>query len=264
MLALIVMALCLTPTTASLAQDSSETYSLQRTILVEERTAIWCESCAEIDPELATVARSHGSRTAIVGLHVSDSFENDAVRARIEYQNQTDPEPYGTPTFFVDGVKTAQGYGAWSDVQKRILTQENNREAPENLEMIFDGTDVELPIPESGQITLMVLEHEKLVPEGESNPGEKTRDRVLIGMEVMDSFGNKSSYGDLDLPELWSLIMIHEPVEGGEPYGVVEITNQVFDSDGDENLLAIVALCILLGALLVFIPQKISLNNEEE
>ena len=264
LLAVLVMALCLTSSTAALAQENTEDYSLKRTVLVEERTAIWCTSCAEIDPELAIVAKSHGARTAIVGIHVNDAFENDASLARMEYQNLTDPEQYGTPTFFVDGVKTAEGYDAWSDVQKRILAQENSREAPEELAIKLVGDDVELPIPEYGQITLMVLEHNKVVPEGEDNPGEKTRDRVLIGMEVIESSGNKSSYGVLELPELWSLIIIHEPVEGGSPYGVVEITNQEYDSYSDTNLAMVVALCVLLGALLVFIPQKISLNGEEE
>ena len=264
LLAVLVMALCLTSTTAALAQENTEEYSLKRTVLVEERTAIWCPSCAEIDPELSVVAESHGSRTAIVGIHVNDAFENDASLARIEYQNLTDSEQYGTPTFFVDGVKTAEGYDAWSDVQKRILTQENSRQAPEQLAIKLIGDEVELPIPEYGQITLMVLEHNKPVPEGEDNPGEETRDRVLIGMEVIDSSGNKSSYGVLELPELWSLIAIHEPVEGGSPYGVVEITNQEYDTNPDTNLVMVVALCVLLGGLLVFIPQKISSNSEEE
>jgi len=264
LLAILVMALCLTSTTAALAQENTEEYSLKRTVLVEERTAIWCPSCAEIDPELSIVAKSHGTRTAIVGIHVNDAFENDASLARIEYQNLTDSQQYGTPTFFVDGVKAAEGYDAWSDVQKRILAQENSREAPEDFAIKLLGDDIELPIPEYGQITLMVLEHNKPVPEGEDNPGEKTRDRVLIGMEVIDSSGNKSSYGVLELPELWSLIVIHEPVEGGSPYGVLEITNQEYDENPDTNLVMVVALCVLLGGLLVFIPQKISSNSEEE
>ena len=78
-MALLVMALCLTSTTAALAQENAEEYSLKRTVLVEERTAIWCTSCAEIDPELSVVAKSHGARTAIVGIHVNDAFENDAM-----------------------------------------------------------------------------------------------------------------------------------------------------------------------------------------
>ena len=133
LISVLVIVLCLSSSTSALVETNTEEYKLERTILVEERTAIWCQSCAEVDPELAIVAKSHGSRTAIVGIHVTDEFENDASLARVEYQKQTDPTVYGTPTFFVDGIKTAEGYDAWSDVQSRILTQENNRMAPEEM-----------------------------------------------------------------------------------------------------------------------------------
>jgi len=263
-MAILVMALCLTSTTSALTESSVEEHWLKRTVLVEERTAIWCPSCAEIDPELAIVAQSHGARTAIVGLHVDDAFENEASLARIDYQKQTDNSSYGTPTFFVDGVKTAEGYDAWSDVQKRILSQENLRGAPEEMALTLTGNEFELPTPDNGQITLMVLEHEKQVPEGVDNPGQDTRDRVLVGMKVIDSSGNVSEFGSLELPKIWSLVMIHEPIEGGEPYGVVEISNVENENDSDENLLMIVALCIMLGGLIVFIPAKGYLNAEEE
>ena len=244
--ATLVMVLCLTSSTAAMAEGASEEYWLKRTILVEERTAIWCPSCAEIDPELAIVAKSHGARTAIVGLHVDDAFENDASLARIEYQKQIDDSPYGTPKFFVEGVKTAEGYDAWSDVQDRILSQENSRGTPEELAMILTGEDIQLPTPGYGQITLMVLEHNKEVPAGVDNPGEDVRDRVLVGMKVVDSEGNTSEFGDLDLPESWSLVMVHEPVEGGEPYGVVEISNLEYEEKSSNELLLIVSFCVLL------------------
>tara|TARA_B100000214_G_scaffold152466_1_gene109171 strand:+ start:465 stop:1208 length:744 start_codon:yes stop_codon:yes gene_type:complete len=247
-----------------MAEGSSEEHWLKRTVLVEERTAIWCTTCAEIDPELAIVAKSHGARTAIVGLHVEDAFENDASLARIEYQKQIDDSPYGTPTFFVDGIKTAEGYDAWGDVQQRILSQENSRSSPEEMAMVLTDGNIQLPTPGYGQITLMVIEHDKEVPVGVDNPGEDVRDRVLVGMKVIDSEGNISEYGDLELPELWSLVMIHEPIEGGSPYGVVEISNIDYEEDSSNELLLIIAFCILLGGLLVFIPAKNSLNTEEE
>ena len=262
--AALVMVLCLTSSTAAMAEGASEEYWLKRTVLVEERTSIWCPSCAEIDPELAIVAKSHGARTAIVGLHVDDAFENDASLARIKYQEQTDNSEYGTPTFFVDGIKTAEGYDAWGDVQDRILSQENSRGTPEEMAIILTEGGIQLPTPEYGQITLMVLEHDKDVPVGVDNPGEDVRDRVLVGMQVIDWEGNISEYGDLDLPKLWSVIMIHEPVEGGEPYGVVEISNLEYEVNSSYELLRIVASCVLLGAVLVFTPAKKSLNTEEE
>ena len=261
---LTVAVLCFTSITAAVAQESAEEYYLKRTVLVEERTAIWCESCAEVDPELAIVAKSHGARTAIVGIHVFDEFENEASRARVEYHKLTDPEDYGTPTFFVDGVKIAEGYDAWSDVQKRILSQENNRMEPEKLALELIGDEFQLPEPKYGQITLMVLEHDKQVPTNADNPGEPTRDRVLIGMRVVNSSGVVSDYGQLELPETWSLVMIHEPEDGGTPYGVVEISNLEQDTDVDNNLMMIVLFCAFMGALVVFLPRKISLNEEEE
>ena len=264
LIAALVMVLCLTSSTAAMAESTSEEHWLKRTVLVEERTSIWCTTCAEIDPELAIVAKSHGARTAIVGLHVDDAFENDASLARVEYQKQIDNSLYGTPTFFVDGIKTAEGYDAWGDVQDRILSQENSRGSPEDMAMILTEVDIQLPTPEYGQITLMVLEHDKDVPAGVDNPGEDVRDRVLVGMKVIDSEGNISEYGDLNLPELWSLIMIHEPVEGGEPYGVVEISNLEYDENSSYELLKIVVSCVLLGAILVYNPAKKSLNTEEE
>ena len=264
LMSILVIALCLTSTTTAIAEENVEQYWLKRTILVEERTSIWCPSCAEIDPELALVSQSHGSRTAIIGLHIDDAFENDASLARISYQMQSDDTQYGTPTFFVDSVKTAEGYDAWSDVQKRILSQENQRDNPEELAMSIIDDTIEIPTPEYGQITVMVVEHGKQVPSGVDNPGEDTRDRVLIGMKVVNSTGDFSEYGEMELPVTWSVIMVHEPVEGGVPYGVVEISNQEFDSNGDQNLLLIVAFCLLLGGILVFIPSKISLNTEEE
>ena len=94
LVSVIVVVLCLSTSTSALIETNTEEYVLQRTILVEERTAIWCPSCAEVDPELAIVAKSHGSRTAIVGIHVTDEFENDASRARIDYQNQLDDTEY--------------------------------------------------------------------------------------------------------------------------------------------------------------------------
>ena len=51
---------------------------------------------------------------------------------------------------------------------------------------------------------------------------------------------------------------------GGTPYGVVEISNIQHEENSNNELLLIVAFCILLGGLLVFIPEKKSLNPEEE
>ena len=76
-------------------------------MLVEEITATWCPSCAEIDPELVRVADSHGSRIALLALHPSDgedAFQPPAAQHRIDRINAFREEAIrSTPTFVVEG-----------------------------------------------------------------------------------------------------------------------------------------------------------------
>ena len=266
-----VVIILMTPITSAIVIDSDEefeelTVELGRTILIEERTANWCPTCASIDPELEDVADSHGARVAIVGLHTSDAFENDASRERINYQNQTNDGNYGTPTFFVDSDLTAEGYDAWSDVQKRILTQENSRTKAEPMSFTITEGEVITETPAYGQISIMLLEHGKIVPAGgDDNPGEKTRDRVLIAMTVIYSNGSISQYEDMSsFPQSWSIVIVHEPIDGGEPYGVVEVAYREIGDLEDSMLLWIIIGSLLIGGLMIFIPTQKPRKTEEE
>ena len=263
----VVLILLMTQITTALVIANDDdfvevTVSLTRTILVEERTAIWCPSCAEIDPELAAVADSHGPRIAIIALHTSDSFENEASRERMEYQNLSDTGQYGTPTFFVDHQMTAEGYDSWQDVQKRILTQESTRSAAIPMEFTIREGEIIAPIPLTGQLTIMLLEHGKEVPEGEENLGEDSRDRVLIAMRIIQSGGNITDYGDISaFPESWSVVIVHEPAEGGEPYGVVEVVYREVSDPESNQLFWIILGGILIGGLVVFLPKRAPRNK---
>jgi hypothetical protein len=84
-------------------------------------------------------------------------------------------------------------------------------------------------------------------------------------MTVVSSNGSEVVYGNMtELPESWSFVFIHEPVEGGEPYGVREITNREISETGGNLLGWIMTAGILLGAAMVFIPRKTYLIPEEE
>jgi hypothetical protein len=83
-------------------------------------------------------------------------------------------------------------------------------------------------------------------------------------MKVVNSSGNISVYGNMNLTDSWSVVLVHEPEEGGEPYGVVEVSNREFEEIKDNHLLAILAICIFLGALLVFVPKSNPRFAEEE
>ncbi len=294
---LVVLLIFTTSTSAityQLSEDFDEAvnFSFKRSILVEERTAVWCPSCAEIDPQLAEVAQGHGSRVALIGLHPDDGddpFGNPASESRMQRQEARDESLVSTPTFLVDGIKTAEGYEAWQDVQRAILSQENKRKAPPNnaMEIISEGDSIRftLQAPADGQITIMLLEHEKTVPEQAINPGASTRDRVLIDMVNLIANGtieNTSGFMNVEVdgdntsltfipPKSFSLVIIAEPtiiqLQQGEditPSGVVEIARKsIIDIDEYSILQWLMVGGLLLGTLIIYQSSKTT-NSEEE
>jgi thiol-disulfide isomerase/thioredoxin len=272
--------------------DEPVIFSFKRSILVEERTAVWCPSCAEIDPELAEVAQGHGSRVALIGLHPDDGddpFGNPASESRMDRQNTMDDSLVSTPTFLVDGVKTAEGYEAWQDVQRAILRQENMRQSPPVNEMeivsIDDVIRLSLQTPDDGQITIMLLEHEKLVPEQAINPGASSRDRVLIDLVNLMPNGtieNTSAIMNVQVeennisltfipPKSFSLVVIAEPtiteMEQGEdrtPLGVVEIARKsIIDLNENSILHWLMVGGLLLGTLIIYRRSDKGHSEEE-
>jgi thiol-disulfide isomerase/thioredoxin len=272
--------------------DEPVIFSFKRSILVEERTAVWCPSCAEIDPELAEVAQGHGSRVALIGLHPDDGddpFGNPASESRMDRQNTMDDSLVSTPTFLVDGVKTAEGYEAWQDVQRAILRQENMRQSPPVNEMeivsIDDVIRLSLQTPDDGQITIMLLEHEKLVPEQAINPGASSRDRVLIDLVNLMPNGtieNTSAIMNVQVeennisltfipPKSFSLVVIAEPTitemeQGADrtPIGVVEIARKsIIDLNENSILHWLMVGGLLLGTLIIYRRSDKGHSEEE-
>ena len=150
-----------------------------RTLLVEEITATWCPTCAEVDPELMQVADSHGSRIALVALHPTDgedAFMPPASQHRIERLQTSNPDlQTSTPTFVVEGGEPRIGYDGWQDVQRDILTVELERQQVSELAFEVERTDdgYRATVTHSsfsgaadGQLTFLVLEHHKAMPSG--------------------------------------------------------------------------------------------------
>ena len=232
-----------------------------RSLLVEEITATWCPTCAEIDPELVQVADSHGSRIAMVALHPTDgedAFQPEASHHRIDRIDSVQAgASTSTPTFVVEAGPARRGYDAWSEVQRDILNEELSRQTVSQLDVMVERTEdgyrasvaqTDVIQATGTQLTLMVLEHGKPMPPGFVNPGGDHRDRVLVGVaecslendtitteigvlsatvgpSCLDSFA-------VEFEELrsWSVILIHESTQeeldaGGRStsYGAVEM-----------------------------------------
>ena len=232
-----------------------------RTLLVEEITATHCVSCAEIDPELLQVADSHGSRIALVALHPSDgfdAFQPAAAQHRIERLNLSNPNvAQSTPTFVVEAGEPRRGYDAWTDVQRDILNAELARQDASELDVEVVKTDngyrasvnhADLVSNNETQLTLMVIEHGKSMPENAVNPGGEHRDRVVVGLAecALDNNTITASVGllsatvestcetsfSIEFENLssWSVLLVHEATtaalaSGEDPssHGAVEL-----------------------------------------
>ena len=87
-------------------EGKSITVQARTTVLVEEMTATWCATCADIDPYLAEVADRHGSRLALVGLHPLDGQDGVATaasEARLDRWRAVHDNLNQTPAFLVEG-----------------------------------------------------------------------------------------------------------------------------------------------------------------
>jgi len=273
-----------------------ETESMGRSLLVEEVTTTWCPSCAQIDPYLRGVADSHGSRIAMVAYHPSDgedAFQPPAAQHRINRLGLLHGDAIPSPTFFVEGKNPRSGTEAWNDVQRDILDLELTRQDTTLLQfevlrtadgitarvLSFGNMSVEL---ENTQLTFLVLEHQKTVPDGFVNPGEPTRDRVLVATAECDmntstittqlglASANVNQGCMIDFEIMFndmtefSILLIHESTENAilnseaslGTYGAVEFAYRSRDIPESWSL-ANVLLLVAAGAGLIAIwPRK--------
>jgi thiol-disulfide isomerase/thioredoxin len=271
------------------SQNKMETISGGRSILIEEYTATWCPSCAEIEPYLMDFANTHGSRIAMVAYHPSDdldAFQPLAAQNRINRLQITHPDLASTPTFIVENGALRIGPDSWPDVNSDILDEEVKRQSYTHLRLdIQQDNDtwtasakvIENDSIVDGQLTIMIVQHQKIVPDGFDNPGENTRDRVLtaiaeceINSSTITSNVNLLSaqattcIDDFTVTfspenEIFSVLLIHEPTTSqlengtGGTFGVVEYKSNIVNTaqSSIDNSIIIFAF-IFLGFALIF------------
>lgn len=263
-------------------------------ILVEEYTATWCSRCAEIDPDLGIVAQDHGTRIAMVSYHPDDgidAFGPEAAQHRLNrLENQYNSTP-GYPSFVVNSGEIREDVSSWPDVQGDILRAESNQRTYTKLTVTAQTNETHLTVtvmPPKGneiindtQYTILFVEHKKIVPSGFDNPGEKHRDRVLVGLAEFPMDGEMlaidasieapfvASYPTRNMEE-WSVIVIHEYTEEAlenrnfmnpQPLGVVELAVQSSALEQGAELPVILPIMVFLA---VGILGLVSLQTKEK
>lgn len=277
------------------------TISGGRTLLVEEISATWCVSCADIDPYLQQVADSHGSRISIVTYHPTDgedAFQPEAAKYRIDRMKLVNPDIGSTPTFVVENGIPRIGPESWPDVQKDILKQEINRQESSMMSFSVSKTNDSytakivntslLNVSFDTQLTFLLMTHELNMPDGYFNPGENHRDRVVIATASCN-IGNNSISGigfnqssvtkcsDDFLVEFthegkFSIVLIHEPTdtslvqnpEFSNTLGVVEFAYRDIEVVNSLNLMPTVFFTIMsIGVIWVIIGNYNSANSRK-
>jgi len=268
-----------------------------RTILVEELSATWCASCAEIDPYLQQVADSHGSRISIVTYHPpdgEDAFQPEAASHRIDRMKLINPDLGSTPSFVVEGGEVRVGPNSWPDVQKDILKKETENQQYSQLGFSINKNSDHytaritnfspISVEYDTQLTFLLMKHEFVVPEGFVNPAGDSRDRVVTAVatcnlaqnNITQSIGFISSNSDncsdnfsvmFNNSEKFSLVLIHESTENeltnnsqlGENLGLVEFAYRDITIDETDDYLSIVVISMIsIGVLWVIYERKSS------
>ena len=226
-------------------------------ILVEEYTATWCESCAQIDEDLEIITDDHGSRISMISYHPSDdidAFEPPASEHRLERLRLQHPNLAATPSFVVHNGLVREGVESWPDVQSDILKEESSQRGYTNLKVTAQTNDTEIlvsvfpPFDQASdnqtQISILFVQHNKQISDEFINPGTDSRDRVLVGLAEFPFVGNPVSIDTtiiapfvvsypIDSMDEWSVIVVHEytneallnkTTEDSSPLGVAEIS----------------------------------------
>ena len=263
-----------------------------RSLLVEELTTTWCPTCAEIDPYLMGVSDAHGSRIALMAYHPSDgedAFSPPASNHRIERLKAVNPDLPGTPSFIVEGRAFHTGTEAWVDVQRDILDAEVERQAFTKLQFSVksNGDNITATLLDfdgharnNSHLAFIVLEHGKVVPKGAINPGESTRDRVVIAtaecdiangkvvesIDVLEAVAPEGCTTDFSITfealESFSVVLVHEntleainTAEDLGSYGAVEFAYRERSETESWNLAWVVLICAGMAGLLI-LPKK--------
>ena len=166
------------------------------TVLIEEHTATYCQTCAQIDPVVINFLEENGNRAVRVALHPpADELLGTGIsphRLSLSGENLS-----VTPTFVMDGNLVSQGYVDRTDLQLNLRSAELEKNGIHSfgVEAIVSNNTIQLSTSDlelEGSQVLTVFVVESIVvhdPGASMNGLDQNRDvaRAMISIDGEDN-----------------------------------------------------------------------------
>lgn len=199
------------------------------TVLIEEHTATYCQTCAQIDPMVLDFLRDNGNRAIRVALHppADDLLGTEISTHRLSLSGENLSV---TPTFVMDGDVVSQGYVDRTDMQLNLRSAELDKRGILSLEaeVLVSGNAIQVSSPSlslepNQRLTIFLVERVVVHDFGTSPNGlDQNHDVARAMISIDDENDVKAEY----IPDIWNA-SVHQNVNH---------TIRFLLSDGDDPL----------------------------
>ena len=199
---------------STMAQASKETSFSSNgsaaTVLIEEHTATYCTTCAEIDPMLLQFLEDNGNRAIRIAMHPpgEDPLGSEISSHRLALHGE---ELAVTPTFVMDGRVVSQGSVDRIDMQMNLRSSEIAKEGVISIEGEVDVSQNSIHVSSpklvlgiEEHLTIFIVEREVSLEPGTASNGLDKNHDVARAMLSLDDGGNISSE---ILPAGWDFLV---------------------------------------------------------
>ena len=256
------------------------------TVLIEEHTATYCQTCAQIDPMVLDFLRDNGNRAIRVALHppADDLLGTEISTHRLSLSGENLSV---TPTFVMDGDVVSQGYVDRTDMQLNLRSAELDKRGILSLEaeVMVSGNAIQVSSPSlslepNQRLTIFLVERVVVHEFGTSPNGlDQNHDVARAMISIDDGNDVKAEYipdiwnasvpqnvnhtirfllSDGDDPLSFDVVLVVESREEG-PNNILSSTIvRLSEETGDESKVNALVLVIGIGVMstLVFIIQS--------
>ncbi len=177
------------------------------TVLIEEHTATYCQTCAQIDPMVLDFLRDNGNRAIRVALHppADDLLGTEISTHRLSLSGENLSV---TPTFVMDGDVVSQGYVDRTDMQLNLRSAELDKRGILSLEaeVQVSGNAIQVSSPSlslepNQRLTIFLVERVVVHDFGTSPNGlDQNHDVARAMISIDDENDVKAEY----IPDIWN------------------------------------------------------------